>query len=131
MVLGIDDIAGGQTILSFLIWAVLTGLFYLVGYVATLNVIDDLTQNNVLKIPAMVGASAMCAGLMSVFSYKPLVLFVLMAIGNYFRVPKIAAKFQSKGVTANMPLLYSASYIYIALVPVLALYFQSRVWIPE
>jgi hypothetical protein len=131
MILGIDDIAGGQTILSFLIWAVLTGLFYLVGYLAALNVIDDLTQNRLLKIPAMIAASAMCAVLMSIFSYKPLVLFLLMAIANYFRVPKIAAKFQTKGVTANMPLLYSASYLYIALVPILALYLQSRTWIPE
>ena len=131
MILGIDDIAGGQTILSFIIWAVLTGLFYLVGYVAALNVIDDLTQNRLLKIPAMVAAAALCAILMSIFSYKPLVLFLLMVIANYFRVPKIAAKFQSKGVTANIPLLYSASYLYITLVPILALYFQSRVWIPE
>lgn len=131
MILGIDDIAGGQTILSFLIWAVLTGLFYLVGYLAALNVIDDLTQNRLLKIPAMIAAAAMCAVLMSIFSYKPLVLFLLMAIANYFRVQKNAAKFQSKGVTISFPLFYSASYLYIALVPILALYLQSRVWIPE
>ena len=131
MILGIDDIAGGQTILSFLIWVVLTGLFYLVGYVAALNVIDDLTENRLLKIPAMIAASAICAVLMSIFSYQPLALFLLMAISNYFRVPKIAAKFQSKGITANTPLFYSASYLYIALVPILALYLQSKVWIPE
>ena len=69
--------------------------------------------------------------LMSIFSYKPLVLFILMAVGNYFRVKKNAENFQSKGVTINLPLFYSASYLYIALVPILALYLQSRTWIPE
>ena len=131
MILGLDDIAGGQTIFAFLTWAVLTGLFYLVGYLAALNVIDDLTENGLQKIPAMIAAAAMVAVLMSIFSYKPLVLFPIMAFANYFRVKKLATKLQDKGTTINYPLFYSSSYLYIVLVPILALYFQSRVWLPE
>lgn len=131
MILGLDDIAGGQTIFAFLTWVVLTGLFYLVGYLAALNVIDDLTQNGLQKIPAMIAAAAVVAVLMSIFSYKPLVLFPIMAFANYFRVKKFATKLQDKGITINYPLFYSSSYLYIILVPILALYFQSRVWLPE
>jgi hypothetical protein len=131
MILGLDDIAGGQTIFAFLTWVVLTGLFYLVGYLAALNVIDDLTQNGLQKIPAMIAAAAVVAVLMSIFSYKPLVLFPIMAFANYFRVKKFATKLQDKGITINYPLFYSSSYLYITLVPILALYFQSRVWLPE
>lgn len=62
MVLGLDDIPGGAGILSFLIWLVLSGLFYLVCYQAALNVLDDVTKNSLLKIPAMLAAAVPSAG---------------------------------------------------------------------
>jgi hypothetical protein len=37
MILGIEDIAGGTTILAFLIWLGLSAIFYLVSYLAALN----------------------------------------------------------------------------------------------
>lgn len=133
MILGIEDIAGGAAIVSFLIWLGFTALFYLVCYVAALNVIDDLTKNSVVKIPAVVGAAAVSAGLMSVFNYKPLALFLLMAVSNFFRVKKLVEKNlqDPKGFKISIPLHNFASYGYILLVPILAFYFQSRTWLPD
>ena len=53
MILGLEDIPGGTPLFSFFVWLALSGLFYLVCYVAVLNVLDDITRNSLLKIPAM------------------------------------------------------------------------------
>ena len=66
MILGLEDIPGGTPLFSFFIWLGLSGLFYLVCYVAVLNVLDDLTRNSLLKIPAMLGAAIPLAGLMEI-----------------------------------------------------------------
>ena len=57
MILGLEDIPGGTPLFSFFIWLALSGLFYLSCYVAVLNVLDDITRNSLLKIPAMIGAT--------------------------------------------------------------------------
>ena len=89
MILGLDDIPGGTTFISFLIWVVLTGLYYLVCYLAALNVLDDVTRTSWLKVPVMMLAAIPAAGLIAIFQYKPLVFAVLVSIANYFRVQKI------------------------------------------
>ena len=86
MILGLDDIPGGAGILSFLIWLGLSGLFYLVCYQAALNVLDDVTKNSLLKIPAMLLAAIPSAGLMAILHYQFFILFFITAIANYFRV---------------------------------------------
>ncbi len=53
MILGIEDITGGATLLAFLIWLGFTGLFYVVMYLTVLNVSDDFTKNSFLKIPLL------------------------------------------------------------------------------
>lgn len=121
MILGLDDIAGGSAIAAFIIWLGLSGLFYLVCYAAALNVIDDQTGNSWLKIPAMWFAALPSAGLMAVFGYKPLVLIILMGAANYFRVKKRATP------KTSLPLLYIASYGYLALMLGLTYYLPSFV----
>ncbi len=128
MILGLDDIPGGAGIVSFLIWLALSALFYFVCYVAALNVIDDLTRNSVIKIPAMLGAAVPSAGAMAIFNYKPLVLFIVMAVANYFRVKALGKPGSKKfeGVVINKSLFFIASYGYLCFLTTLAIYFQSE-----
>ena len=127
MILGLDDIPGGTTVISFLIWVVLTGLYYLVCYLAALNLLDDVTQNSWLKVPVMMLAAIPAAGLMAIFQYKPFVFAILVSIANYFRVQKIIQTPNSKwgNIKINPTLFYLASYGYIALLATLAFYFPT------
>lgn len=128
MILGLDDIPGGAGILSFLIWLGLSGLFYLVSYQAVLNVLDDVTKNSLLKIPAMLLAAVPSAGLMAILHYQFLILFFLTVIANHFRIQSISKEGNKKfeGMEINKPLFYFASYAYLILVLLLADYFQSE-----
>lgn len=129
MILGIEDIAGGVQIASIAAWIGLTFLFYIVGYLAVLNIIEDFAKDSAAKIPLMLAAAVPMAFLMAIFNYKPIALFVLMAVANYFRVKHIAApgnkRFQ--GLKITLPLFFIASYLYIFLVCILAYYFQMPV----
>ena len=127
MILGLDDIPGGTTFISLLIWVVLTGLYYLVCYLAALNVLDDVTRNSWLKVPVMMLAAIPAAGLMAIFQYKPFVFAILVSIANYFRVQKIIQTPNSKwgNIKINPTLFYLASYGYIALLVTLAFYFPT------
>ena len=127
MILGLDDIPGGTTFISLLIWVILTGLYYLVCYMAALNVLDDVTRNSWLKVPAMMLAAIPAAGLMTIFQYKPFVFAILVSIANYFRVQKIIRAPSSKwgDVKINPALFYLASYGYIVLLTTLAFYFPT------
>jgi hypothetical protein len=126
MILGLEDIPGGSTAISFLVWLGLTLLFYLVCYVAALNVMDDLTKNNWVKIPAMWALAVVSAGLMSILHYKPLALVTIMAVTNYSRVQKQISSDNKnfKDPKMSKTLFYIASYGYIFLVLGLAYYFQ-------
>ena len=128
MILGLEDIPGGSTAISFLVWLGYTLLFYLVCYVAALNVMDDLTKNSWVKIPAMWALAVVSAGLMSILHYNPLVLVVLMAAANYSRVQK---QVSSDNKNLNNPkmsktLFNIASYGYIFLVLGITYYFQRN-----
>jgi len=128
MILGLDDIAGGHEILAFLIWLGLTALFYLVGYVAALNVVDDITQNSWLKVPAMWGLSIVTAGLMSILDYNPLILFFVMCVTNHLRLKNLTAPDNENldRLPINKPLYYIASYGYIFLVLGITHYIDFR-----
>ena len=127
MILGIDDIPGGAGVLSFLIWLGLSGIFYLVCYQAVLNVLDDVTKNSLLKIPAMLLAAVPSAGLMAILQYQFFILFFIAAIANHFRIQSLSKDGNKKfaGITINKPLFYFASYCYLLLVLFLAEYFQG------
>lgn len=129
MILGWDDIIGGTSIRAFLIWLGLTGIFYLVCYLATLNTFDHITKNSVIKIPLLLAVAPVAAFLISIFSYNPLALFALMMISNYFRVKNLGgpADTRYQGLTLNRPLFYTASYLYILAVYGLSAWFQSPV----
>ena len=126
MILGLEDIPGGSTAISFLLWFGYTLLFYLVCYVAALNVMDDLTKNSWVKIPAMWALAVVSAGLMSILHYNPLVLVVIMVVANYSRVQKQTSSDNKnlKDPKISKTLFYIASYGYILLVLGFAYYFQ-------
>jgi len=128
MILGLDDIPGGAGILSFLIWLGLTGLFYLVCYQAVSNVLDDVTKNTLLKIPAMLLAAVPSAGLMAILHYQFFILFFIASIANYFRIQSLSQPGNEKfeRIKINKPLFFITSYGYLILVLLLADYFQSE-----
>jgi len=128
MILGLDDITGGREIVGFFVWLGLTFLFYLVGYVAALNVIDDLTKNRWIKIPIMWGIAFVTSGLMSILNYNPLILFFVMLVANYFRLKNLSLsnneKFES--FAPSKATFYIASYGYILLVLGITHYIDFR-----
>ncbi len=125
MILGLEDIPGGTPLVTFLVWLALSGLYYLVCYLAVLNVLDDLTQNSLLKFPAMLCAAIPSAGLMTAFDYKPFALGALMCVMNFYRIRAIPTSEKWKNVKTNQYLFYTASYAYIFLLIVLAFYFPT------
>ncbi len=128
MILGVDDITGGKELLDFLVWLVLSFLFYLVGYVAALNVIDDLTKNRWIKVPAMWILAFVTSGLMSILNYNPLILFFVMLVANYFRLKNLALSSNESHNNQNSSkaILYIASYGYILLVLGITHYINFR-----
>jgi len=128
MILGLDDITGGREIVAFFVWLGLTFLFYLVGYVAALNVIDDLTKNRWIKIPIMWGLAFVTSGLMSILNYNPLILFFVMLVANYFRLKNLTLSNNEKieNFASNKAVFYIASYGYILLVLGITHYIDFR-----
>ena len=128
MILGLDDITGGREIVGFFVWLGLTFLFYLVGYVAALNVIDDLTKNRWIKIPIMWGIAFVTSGLMSILNYNPLILFFVMLVANYFRLKNLTLSNNEKveKFAPSKAIFYIASYGYILLVLGITHYIDFR-----
>lgn len=128
MILGIEDISGGKEILTFFIWLVLTLLFYLVSYVALLNVVDDITKNSWTKVPAMWGLSIITAGLMNILNYNPLILFFIMLVANFYRLKNLNLPNgnKSREFKVNKVLFYISSYGYICLVLGITHYINFR-----
>ena len=128
MILGLDDITGGREIVGFFVWLGLTFLFYLVGYVAALNVIDDLTKNRWIKIPIMWGLAFVTSGLMSILNYNPLILFFVMLVANYFRLKNLTLSNNEKieKFAPTKAIFYIASYGYILLVLGITHYIDFR-----
>lgn len=128
MILGLDDITGGREIVGFFVWLGLTFLFYLVGYVAALNVIDDLTKNRWIKIPIMWGLAFVTSGLMSILNYNPLILFFVMLVANYFRLKNLTLSNNEKieKFAPSKAIFYIASYGYILLVLGITHYINFR-----
>ncbi len=129
MILGIEDITGGATLLAFLIWLGFTALFYGVLYLTVLNISDDFTKNSFLKVPLLFLLAPVSSFFMAIFNYNPIVLFLLMMISNYFRVRGMGKKDNPrfKDISINKPLFYTASYLYIITVFSLASWFQVPV----
>jgi hypothetical protein len=125
MILGLEDIPGGTPLVAFLIWLALSGLYYLVCYLAVLNVLDDQTHNSLLKIPLMLAAAIPSAGLMAVFHYKPYALGALMCVMNFYRIRTMQTSEKWKDVKINPALFYIASYGYIFALIGLAIYFPT------
>ena len=128
MILGLDDITSGREIVGFFVWLGLTFLFYLVGYVAALNVIDDLTKNRWIKIPIMWGTAFVTSGLMSTLNYNPLILFFVMLVANYFRLKNLTLSNNEKieNFAPRKAIFYIASYGYILLVLGITHYIDFR-----
>lgn len=129
MILSIEDITGGTSILSFLIWLGFTGLFYLVAYMAVLNLLDEFTKNNPLKVPLYLLVAPVSAFFFAIFNYNPTLWFILTGISNHFRIRDLAKPDSKRlaGIQVNKPLFYTASYLYLFALLCLALWFQKPI----
>ena len=114
--------------MEYIIWIILSLLFYVVCYLAVLNLIDDFTRNNYLKIPSMIIASIPSAFLMAILDYRPIFFFALIIFTNYYRIEQILNPENTPkkllGLKLNPKLFYCSSYLYIVLMCGLAYYFQ-------
>lgn len=138
MVLNLEDITG----FGFLVWLLFTGLFYLVLYMAVLNIVDDKMGNNPVKIPLLLALSGPAAFMIAMFEYTPMILFFLMVASNYFRV-RNQTNLKDSNTPVNKPLSYMASFIYLIALYGLAEWFQLpmevgeqlvplwKTWLPE
>ena len=128
MILCLYDITGGREIVCFCVWLGLTFLFYIFGYVAELNVIDDLTKNRWFKMPVMWGLAFVTSGLMSILNYNPLILFFVMLVANYFRLKNLTLSNNEKieNFAPRKAIFYIASYGYILLVLGITHYIDFR-----
>ncbi len=127
MILGWEDIAGGSIIASLLIWLGLSFLFYVVCYLAVLNIIDDLTKNSWTKAPLSAAAALPFGFLIAIFNYSPWILCLLIGYSNWRRVKGLADPQSKKfrDIKINLPLFYTSSYAYIILLCALAYLFQT------
>ena len=98
------------------------------GYVVALNVVDNITKNSWIKIPAMWSLSFVTSGLMSIFNYNPLILFFIMLVANFFRLKKLSAHDNESytDLKLNKIIFYLASYGYIFLVLAVTHYIDFR-----
>tara|TARA_B100000686_G_C16629867_1_gene884042 strand:- start:452 stop:868 length:417 start_codon:yes stop_codon:yes gene_type:complete len=133
--------------MEYIIWVILSLLFYVVCYMAVLNLIDEKTKNSIFKFPAMMAASFPSAFLMAIFDYQPIFLFALISFTNHYRIKEIlnqeTTPEKMKGLNLNPVLFYSSSYSYIVLMCILTYYFQMpitkgdieaplwKTWFPE
>ena len=117
--------------MEYIVWVILSLLFYVVCYLAVLNLLDDATKNSYLKIPAMMVASVPSAFLMAILDYRPIFLFALIVFTNYYRVKQTlspeTASTKLKGLKLFPNLFYFSSYCYIVAMCTLAYYFQMPV----
>ena len=121
--------------MEYIIWIILSLLFYVVCYMAVLNLIDDATKNSYLKAPIMLAASFPSAFLMTILDYRPIFLFALVALSNYYRVQQIlnprTAPEKLKDTKLNPFLFYGSSYGYIVLMCIFAYYFQMPITVGD
>ena len=125
MVTSWKDITG----IGFVIWLFFTGLFYLVLYMAVLNITDQKTDRPFLKIPVLLALSPPAAFFISIFNYEPTLLFFLMMVSNYFRVRdfKFSDDKKTGKYAGQKKWSYLASYLYIVSVYALAVWMQHPV----
>lgn len=137
-------------IMQIFIWVLLSPFFYVVCYLAVLNIIDDFTKDSFLKIPFFLIAAFPAAFLMAVLNYRhPIFLIALSCVANFYRVQERLRQKVDHGLKrpSNLSpgLFFCASYLYLTVLCILAYYFQIPVefgenavpipmwktWIPE
>jgi hypothetical protein len=103
-------------------------LFFLVSYLAVVNVLEDLLSNPFLRIFTMLLLSAPMGFLMAIFSYQPIFMIAIASVANYYR---ILQKSKAKRDQGNKEYLttycFVGSYLYLFLLCVLGYYFQQPI----
>jgi hypothetical protein len=109
-------------------WVGLSLLFFLVSYLAVVNVLEDLLDNFFLKIPAMLFISIPMGFLMAIFSYQPIFMIGIASIANYYRVVQKSKSMKDQdNKKYSVTYHFVGSYLYLFLLCVLGYYFQKPI----
>ncbi len=101
-------------------------LFFLVSYLAVVNILEDLLDNVFVRIPIMGLFSIPMGFLMAIFSYQPIFMIAVASVANYYRVIQKAKSKKDQGQKKHATAYYFVgSYLYLFLLCVLGYYFQQ------
>jgi hypothetical protein len=101
-------------------------LFFLVSYLAVVNVLEDILKNPFLRIFTMFLLSAPMGFLMAIFSYQPIFMIAIASIANYYRIVQKSKTKKDKGDEEYLTAYcFAGSYLYLFLLCILAYYFQQ------
>ena len=103
-------------------------LFFLVSYLAVVNVLEDLLSNPFLRIFTMLLLSAPMGFLMAIFSYQPIFMIAIASVANYYRIVQKSKSKRDQGNKEYLAIYYFiGSYLYLLLLCVLGYYFQQPI----
>ncbi len=103
-------------------------IFFLVSYLAVINILEDLLDNVFLRIPIMALFSVPMGFLMAIFSYQPIFMIAIASVANYYRVTqKTKAQEKNDKKKHSTAYYFVGSYLYLFLLCVLGYYFQQPI----
>ena len=113
--------------MEFIYWIGLSILFFLVSYLAVVNLLEDLIEKKILKFFVIIFISILMGFLIAIFNYQPIFMIAVASITNYYRVmhkTKTTKGYNKKTYLINH---FMISYLYLFLLCVFGYYFQSPI----
>ncbi len=103
-------------------------LFFLVSYLAVVNVLEDLFNNPFLRISIMTMLSVPMGFLMAIFSYQPIFMIAIAFVANYYRIiQKSNTKKNQDNIEYSTAYSFVGSYLYLFLLCILGYHFQQPI----
>ena len=100
-------------------------LFFLVSYLAVVNVLEDILSNPFLRIFTMSLLSVPMGFLMAIFGYQPIFMIAIASIANYYRITQKSKTKKNQGEIYLTVYCFIGGYLYLFLLCVLGYYFQQ------
>ena len=100
-------------------------LFFLVSYLAVVNVLEDILSNSFLRIFTMLLLSVPMGFLMAIFGYQPIFMIAIASVANYYRIVQKSKVKKDNGEEYLAAYCFFGSYLYLFLLCILGYYFQQ------
>ena len=118
--------------MNVLIWIVKTVFIYGIFAFAMPIVVNALTRDRWIKLPAMLCCSLVAGATMAWMNYKPWVLFWIWLLSTYsvleeMKKDEFQHELAENGMGRNLSVFYVSLYTYVIVSCVLALALQSTV----